>query len=308
MRALVTGAAGFVGTHLLSHLIESGDEVIACFAPGQECKLKVPSLKFDITNYNDCIDAISKSEVDVIYHLAGIAFVPDAENDFAKVLSINVGGTQNIMRAAHLAGRNATVVLASSAEVYGKVASTNIPVSEKHPIRPANNYSLTKAMAEMVVNRYNDLGTVKGVILRPYNHIGASQDKQFVASSFAYQLALISKKKAPAIIKVGNLSPQRDFSDVRDIVRAYRLASMKGSGMFILGRGQPTAIQEILSTLIDISGLTVKIEQDPERTRPAEVPVLYADITKAKSELGWQPKYTLRESLEEVYSYWLSQS
>ena len=301
MRALVTGAAGFVGSHLVKHLLAQGDTVVASVAPGQKCVDSVTLAELDITSYESCLEVISRYEPEIVYHLAGIAFVPEAENDFSKALEVNVGGTHNLVRSAHLLDKKIKFLLASSAEVYGRLHPHEIPVKESQPVRPANNYSLSKCMAELVVGRYANLGTIKQIIMRPFNHIGPGQNLNFVAPSFASQLAKIKLGKMPPVISVGNLTPQRDFSDVRDIVRAYRLAAQSGSGVFNLGLGKPISIQHILDLLIEISEVEVSVKPDPNLIRPAEVPVLYADISRANSELGWYPKYDLRESLKDIF-------
>lgn len=308
MRALVTGASGFVGQHLVHHLLSCGDEVIGAIKPGQSASLPIEQIPLDVTDSKSVLYLVGDVKPDVIYHLAGIAFVPSAEEDFSQALLVNVGGTNNVFRAAHLLDRGIKVIFVSSAEVYGRVTPKDIPVNESVPFRPANNYSLSKRMAELVADRYLNAGQISGVIMRPFNHIGAGQSNQFVASSFAWQLSQIAKGKREAVIKVGNLTPKRDFSDVRDIVSAYRLAAEKGSGVYNLGSGKAFEIQEILDTLIQISGLDVKIEQDPSRMRPSEVPTLYVDNSKAKQELGWTPMYSLKESLQEVYNYWNTES
>lgn len=306
MRAFVTGAGGFVGHHLVAHLLDCGDTVIASTAKGERLRHHVETIELDITNYHLCVDSIAKYSPDVVYHLAGMAFVPQAEDNFSAALNVNVAGTSNMARAAHLCGNKPKFLLASSAEVYGKLSVEQVPVKETTEIRPANNYSLTKAMAEMVVTRYADTGSIVPLIMRPFNHIGAGQNTQFVASSFAWQLSQIKKGKVEPVIRVGNLTPQRDFSDVRDIVKAYRLAAIKGDGIYNLGAGKAVSIQYILDTLIEISGLEVKIEQDSARMRPSEVPVLYGDISKASSELGWHPSINLRDTLSMVYESALS--
>jgi GDP-4-dehydro-6-deoxy-D-mannose reductase len=306
MRALVTGASGFVGAHLIDHLLDRGDEVIAAVAPGTKPKQNVPIFEGNITDYTRTIDIVSQANPDVIYHLAGIAFAPAAENDFLSALSVNVGGTFNVMRGAHLLDKNISVVHISSGEVYGRVSHEHIPVREELPPKPANSYSLTKLMSEQVALRYESGSKVRIITARPFNHTGPGQSDVFVCSSFAKQLALIKLGKAEPIMKVGNLSPQRDFSDVRDIVKAYRLAAEKGTGTYNLGSGKPVAVEVVLHTLREIAGIDVRIELDPSRMRPAEVPVLYADISKANKELGWVPRYSLRDTLHDTYQYWLS--
>ena len=305
MRALVTGACGFVGAHLIRHLLESGDTVLGTIiGPRVETVPGCSYRELDVRNMQHCAEAIGEFRPEAIYHLAGISFVPEAENNFDNTLSINVAGVNNIFRVAHLMQLETTVLLISSAEVYGKVTPDDLPLNEDSPVRPINNYSLSKAFAEMVATRYGAIGKVHPVIARPFNHIGAGQNNRFVASSFAYQLALIAKGKNEAVIEVGNLDARRDFSDVRDISRGYRLAATKGNGIYNFCSGRAVSIQYILDSLVEISGLKVEVRSDPERMRPADVPSIYGDYSRANAELGWIPRYDLRDTLRDVYQYW----
>lgn len=304
MRALVVGACGFVGRHLCRYLESSGDEVIGTVF-SESSGLTCETLSLDITDQIRCAELIRDCKPEVIYNLAGISFVPEAENDFSKTLQVNVGGPHNIFRAAHLLQADVTVVLISSAEVYGKILPNDLPLTEETPCRPANNYSLSKLMSEHVVNRYVQFGAVKGVIMRPFNHIGIGQDERFVVSSFASQLAAIAKGKSKPVIRVGNLEARRDFCDVRDVVRAYRLAAEKREGLYNVSSGRSYRIADLLQWLMNISELEVKIEQDPARMRPSEVPEIRGSYERARTELGWEPEFDIRNTLEEIYRSYL---
>jgi len=316
MRALVTGAGGFVGRHLVCHLAECGDEVLGVDLQNPrnlveglspELQKSVSSITLDISDFEKCSRVISEFKPDIIYHLAGIAFVPEAENNFDRALLVNVGGTNNIIRTCHLLQLGTTIVYISSAEVYGKISQEDLPLSEELQLKPANNYSLSKLMGELVAERYDRFGYVRTVIARPFNHIGPYQNDRFVVSSFAHQLARIAKGKSEPVIRVGNLEARRDFSDVRDIVRAYRLMALKGTGVYNLCSGSPHSIQFVLDTLLEISGLKVEILTDPARMRPAEVPELFGSYARAEKELGWKPEYDIKKTLNDVYDYWLSE-
>lgn len=305
MRALVVGASGFVGQYLVRHLIEEGDEVFATTHAGASLDgLKLTAFPLDITKSGACTDLIHRVQPDVVYHLAAIAFVPEAEADFERTILVNVAGTSNIIRSCHLQGRGITVLLASSAEVYGHVAASELPVRESNEPRPANNYSLSKRMAELVAERYGRGDSLRTVIVRPFNHIGPGQDSRFVASNFAYQLASIALGLTSPIIEVGNLDARRDFSDVRDIVRAYRRLASSGTGVYNLGTGRAVSIQQLLDTLISISGVGVEVRRDPDRMRGPEVFELYASYARAREETGWEPVIPIEQSLRDVYRYW----
>jgi GDP-4-dehydro-6-deoxy-D-mannose reductase len=305
MRALVTGAGGFVGRYLVTHLQTHGDEVLGITLPDSGRDMPCETDCFDILDLEACRRVISSFRPNVIYHLAGIAFVPEAEEDFQKALNINVMGTNNIFRVTHLLDLECKIIFISSAEVYGKITPSQLPITEDTPLAPANNYSLSKAMAELVAKRYSVSGKVSHVTVRPFNHIGPGQDSRFAVSNFARQLAQIKQKRMPPQISVGNLDARRDFTDVRDIVRAYRLAAVKGKGIYNFASGRSISVRSILDLLITVSGLNVEIKQDPSRIRPIEIPELYADITKAKNELGWQPEFEIRDTLQDIYNYWV---
>jgi GDP-4-dehydro-6-deoxy-D-mannose reductase len=261
----------------------------------------------DITAQSEVEAAIKAARPDVVYHLAGISFVPEAEDDFAKVLAVNVGGTSHIAHQCAALDQPVSLVFVSSAEVYGKVTPAQLPITEATPVHPANNYSLSKRMAELVVERYGRSGALRCSIVRPFNHIGPGQDKRFVTASFALQLALIAHGKARPVLRVGNLDARRDFSDVRDIVRGYRLIAGIGGGTYNIGSGASHSVQEVLDSLIKLSGLSVEIERDPTRMRPSEVPEVYGSYRSLNDASGWEPQYSLEQSLKDVYQYWYDQ-
>lgn len=304
MKALVTGAFGFVGGHLVDHLHSSGDSVVGVWIKDKPISPKCEVIEADIRDQDSCRALLSKYKPDVIYHLAGMAFVPDAESNFEEALRTNVFGTSNVIRSAHILELPCTIVFVSSAEVYGKISPSELPITEETPCRPTNNYSLSKLMAEEVVKRYDRAGVVKCVIMRPFNHIGPGQSDKFVASSFAHQLARIAKGEAPPVVEVGNLEAKRDFTDVRDVVRAYRLAAQKGRGTYNLSSGKAVSIKEILDTLIQVSEVRVTVKTDPSRLRGPEVPELFGSYEKAQRELGWKPANSLKDTLRDVFVDW----
>lgn len=303
MKALVLGAAGFAGQHLVEHLRECGDEVYSAGLRQRGVASK-HEIQLDITDAHGVREVVHKLRPQVVYHLAGIAFVPEAESDFSRVLQINVGGTANVTRACHLLNTGISVLFVSSAEVYGVIQPGELPITEDTPLRPANNYSLSKRMAELVVERYARTGSIIGSVVRPFNHIGPGQDSRFVASSFALQLAKIAHGQIAPVLQVGNLEARRDFSDVRDIVRSYRNIALSGGGVFNVGSGRSRAVRELLDILISVSGVAVDVQTDPDRMRGPEVPELYGSYERARSVCGWQPSIPLERSLEDVYRYW----
>jgi GDP-4-dehydro-6-deoxy-D-mannose reductase len=281
------------------HLRECGDEVLVTYGGAGAHYSGAEQL--DVRDGAKTSEIVRRFLPEVVYHLAGVAFVPQAEENFQETLLANVLGTSNLCRQCHLLDRPVKFIFVSSAEVYGAVDPSQVPISETLSPQPQNNYSLSKFMAEQVVLRYQRQGRLKAVIARPFNHIGPGQDSRFVAASFADQLARIAVGRAEPVIKVGNLEARRDFSDVRDIVIAYRLMAERGEGVYNLGSGTPLAVRALLDQLVTASGLTVRVEVEESRYRKTEVLELYADISKAVRELGWQPKIAIQETLKEIY-------
>ncbi len=305
-RAFVTGACGFVGGYLCEYLVGQGVEVLGGVLDAKNSPERpFPVETCDVADETQCLEIFENFSPDVIYHLAGISFVPLAASDFQNTLRINVGGVHSVCRAAAAMDRSVKVVLASSGEVYGKIAPEEIPITEDTPVRPANAYSLSKLMAEEVVEFYDRSGKIEGYIMRPFNHIGPGQNDSFVTASFASQLAQISVGKAEPVIRVGNLEAARDFMDVRDVVRAYHLVLDHPAGVYNLSSGTSVSIQAILDILLDISGLDVRIEQDPDRMRPSEVPEVRGCFDKALLTFGWKPDIDIETSLRDIYASWV---
>jgi GDP-4-dehydro-6-deoxy-D-mannose reductase len=292
MKAFITGASGFVGKHLEAFLVAQGDQV------------KVSDSKdFDIRDFAKIKEALDVAQPDVIYHLAGLAFVPECESNFAHALDINVNGTENVLKAVREIGSKAVTVLISSGDAYGKVNQAKLPSKESDELNPVNNYSLTKVFAEKLGVRAREIFDQKVVIARPFNHIGPGQSTRFVVSSFAQQLSQMKKRQIEPILRVGNLSAKRDLTDVRDIVRGYRLAAEKGQGIYNFCSSKPVTIESVLKILVEISGVEVKIEIDPARLRPTDNPETRGSFEKARKELGWSPEIPLETTLKDCLAF-----
>lgn len=302
MRALVTGACGFVGAYLVRHLLEHNYTVCGTFIHQPPANLAFDAVQLNIRDREQCHQVCGEFKPDVVFHLAGVAFVPEAEDDFESAMRTNSAGTWNVLKAAFDTSKQTRFVYVSSAEVYGKI--DKLPITEETPRHPANAYSLTKSMAEEAVDFFERRYPGSCVIMRPFNHVGPGQNERFVTSNFAQQLAKIAHGLSPATIQVGNLEARRDFSDVEDIVRAYRLGGEKGHGIYNLSSGKAVAISEILKILCDLSGKKIEIIPDPTRMRPAETPEVYGTYAKALAELNWQPQISLHDSLVKIYQWW----
>ena len=306
MRALVTGALGFAGRHLCEYLKSCGDTVLGTRIPGEAIDASIETEPLDVQDSVSCAKLVQDFQPDAVYHLAGIAFVPEAERDFERAVLVNSIGTYNMCKPTSQLSKETGFVLISSAEVYGKFSQEELPLHEGLTPRPANNYSASKLMAEVAITRFSYDSKHRAVSIRAFNHIGPRQNTAFVVASFANQLAQIAKKKSPPVMRVGNLDAKRDFIDVRDIVRGYRVAALKGRGIYNMCSGTAHSIQSILDTLIEISGLAVTIERDPSRMRPADTPEIRGSFAKAHQELGWRPELSIKQSLHDIYHYYLA--
>jgi GDP-4-dehydro-6-deoxy-D-mannose reductase len=295
MRVLVTGAGGFVGRHVLAALEAAGHEGIAAGGPGDRSAYVV-----DVRDAAAVLALVAQTLPDAVVHLAGQAFVPQSVAEPLATLAVNAGGTANVLEAARAA--RIRVVLASSADVYGTQAPERMPLDETAPLRPANPYAASKAAAETYTLTWARVYGLDAIVTRAFNHIGPGQDERFAVASFAAQLARIAAGGPPRMA-VGNLTAQRDFLDVRDVAAAYvaLLANGERGEVYNICSGHPVALREVLRQLITIAHVPVEVRDDPLRLRPSDTPVLYGDATKLRAATGWTPRYTLAQSLRDVY-------
>jgi GDP-4-dehydro-6-deoxy-D-mannose reductase len=292
VKALITGAGGFVGPYLTAHLESEGDEVIGV------------DLDMPITDADAVRERFSKELPDVVYHLAAASHVGDSWNAPVNVVRVNTEGSLNVLLAAVEAGVE-RVVLIGSAEEYGHVTPDRIPITEATPLLPVSPYGASKAAAEMLgsyIMRGRDLPVV---MVRPFNHIGPGQPDRLVAASLAKQVAENERSGSTEIL-AGDLSPRRDLSDVRDVVRAYRLLATRGvpGEAYNVCSGRAVAIRELADILIGLSGTDMKVVLDPERLRPVDVPVLQGDNAKLTRDTGWVPEISLEQTLSDVLDWW----
>jgi GDP-4-dehydro-6-deoxy-D-mannose reductase len=221
-------------------------------------------------------------------------------------LLVNVGGVHAVLGAAAALHKPPHVLVISSGEVYGGSGDNGNPIAEDTSTAPRNDYAVSKIMAEEVALLFARRNNLPVTIARPFNHTGPRQSEAFVVAAFAKQLASIVHGKQPSIIKVGNLGARRDFSDVRDVVRAYHLLLAKGAtGTFNVASGSVVSIEDILRYLIEVTGVSVTIQPDPKRMRSAEVPLIVGSAEKLKEKTGWMPKFTLKETLADTLGWWV---
>ena len=295
MRALVTGATGFVGPYLIDHLQGAGDDVVGT------------DLEADVTDPSGLRASIAHAKPEVIFHLAALSHVGTSWTAPAEVFRVNTEGTLNVLLAALDAGVE-RVVIVGSAEQYGKVRPDQMPITEESPQRPITAYGASKAAAEMAASHMVWGRGLPVVCVRAFNHLGPGQSDALVTSSIAKQIAL-NERTDSDLVRTGDLTPRRDFTDVRDVVRAYRLLAEKGEKgeAYNVCSGRAVSIHEVADHLLSLASRPMALELDAERLRPVEVPVHWGDNTKLRTVTGWQPSISLEQSLADVLAWWRDQ-
>ncbi len=312
MRALITGCGGFVGGHLAEHLqAHGGDEVriwgtlFSASEAGRSRLERVETRVVDLRDPAAVDDVFSEARPDVIFHLAAQSFVPEAWRAPWATIETNVRMQFNILETMAKrvrAGESARLVVASTNEVYGGPPPDQLPTDENAPLAPANAYATSKAAQDLLAGQYYRSHGVDVVRVRPFTHIGPGQDDRFVAASFARQVAEIEAGRREPVVRVGYLDAERDFSDVRDIVRGYRLAAAHGRGgtVYNLGAGRSHAVREILDHFLARSRVAVTVLPDPDRMRPSDVPRTLCDARRAREALGWTPEIPFEQTLDDI--------
>jgi GDP-4-dehydro-6-deoxy-D-mannose reductase len=302
MRILITGAAGFVGRHAVAHLANAGHEVIAASLEGHAID-GAELLRLDIRDGHVVKRALERAQPRAILHLAAIAFVPAVQRDPRLGFETNVLGTVNLLEACREVGLDLRFVLASSAEIYGKV-DTAERIRETEPPRPATLYGATKAAAELVVRGFAQ-EALDALVLRPFNHVGPGQDPAYVIASFARQVATL-EREGGGTLRHGNLDAIRDFLDVRDVVRAYAAALTAPRGALERGEaynvcsGRGVAIRDVVAALASRARCKVRTELDPERIRGIDVPRFVGDPTRFADATGFTPQIPLEQTLADM--------
>ncbi len=302
MRVLVTGGNGFAGRHLVSILRERGDDVIAA---GRSHDGAGVDVELDLADAQNLQSTLASVRPRVIYHLAAVAFVPDATHDPMGTYETNIMGTARLFEAVREVYSDSApprCLFASSAEVYGTRAPDEYPLREALAPRPATPYAAGKLSGEAIALASFRTFGIPTIVTRGFNHIGPGQDERFAIPSFAKGLAEISNGAEP-VLSVGNLSSKRDFLDVRDVVSAYVALADDGLNgeIYNVCSGRPVSMSEILRQLITVAHVAVEVREDSDLMRPSDNPLSYGDNTKLRAVTGWKPKYTLAQSLHDVY-------
>ena len=294
MRSLITGGRGFVGTWLAEHLRGCGDDVVQI---DQEVEITDPAA---------LLAAVQAAAPDAIFHLAAMTHVGQSWDEPLRVLKVNVLGTGALLAAARQCGTDPKILVTSSAEVYGAVSDpSRLPLTEQSPTAPLTPYAASKLAAEALCAQAW-LGHGQHVVtVRPFNHIGPGQSPNFAVAALSKRIVDAERARA-AEIPVGNLSARRDFTDVRDVVRSYRMLIESGAPgeVYNVCSGRDVAIQEIADRLLAQAGSTVRLVPDTSLMRPVEVPVLRGDPARLTEATGWVPELTLDQTLADVLAHW----
>ncbi len=310
MKALVVGGGGFVGPYLVRHLKdELGYEVTVTKTEKETLAMDGAVVKnLDILDKNQISELLNEEKPDYLFHLAAQSSVAYSWKNPTLTVDVNIKGCVNLLEAVKDADEKPRVLLIGSGEEYGHIKKDECPIIEDNVLRPGNIYAATKSCQNMLGKIYSDAYGLDIMMVRAFNHIGPNQTPVFVVADFCKQVADIEKGKQEPVIYVGNLSAKRDFTDVRDVVKAYAilLKGGKRGETYNVGRGHAVAIEDILKEIVSMSDKDIEVKVDEKKLRPVDVPIIEPDIEKIKKEVGWEPVIELRQTLEETLEYWRS--
>lgn len=313
-RVLITGITGFAGSYLTEHLLSTKKYSVSGTYLLEESLKNVNLIrrnlnlvKADLSNEKTVFDVVKKVSPQIIFHLAALSSPADSFNNPTQTLTNNISLQINLMEAVRKNNLLDTkILIVSSADIYGLVKKEDLPIDEETQLMPTNPYSVSKIAQDFLGLTYFLSYKLKIVRVRPFNHIGPRQSPQFVVSSFAKQIAEIEKGKRKPALYVGNLDAKRDFTNVKDIVRAYALAIEKGveGEVYNIGSGTSYKISDILNKLISMSSRKIKIQKEKSLFRPSDNPELMCDADKFKKLTGWKPETSIDTTLKDILDYW----
>lgn len=309
-KGLVIGAAGFVGSYLIREMRESGMEAHATKLPHESLEnIDAAVYDLDIMDKDAVTALLFEIRPDYVFHLAAQSSVGLAWKKPGLTVDVNIKGSVNVMDAVRELFYKPRVLLIGSGEEYGHIEPGETPIRETNLLRPGNIYAATKACQNMIGNIYSKAYDMELMMVRAFNHIGPGQASMFVVSDFCRQVAEIELGMRDPVMKVGNLAAKRDFTDVRDVVKAYvKLIVLGEAGeTYNVGSGRARAIQDILDLIVSKSQVQIRVEIDPNKLRPVDVPIIEADITKINGLTGWKPEIPLEQTIQETLDYWRSE-
>lgn len=311
MHILITGATGFVGTHLRRHLLLTTPWTIVGTAypdtpPAPLDAGREQLLALDLRDVEATRAVLEAHRPDGIIHLAAQSHIPTAYQDPWATLENNVRGQVNLLEGCRALELSPRILIIGSGEEYGRAEASALPLIEDHPLRPENPYSVSKVAQDVLGYQYYISYGLPIVRMRPFNHVGPGQSARFVLPAFASQVAAIEAGQQEPVLRVGNLEAARDFTDVRDVVRAYHLALLQGTPgeVYNVASGTPRTIQSIVDLLLHIARVPIQIEIDPARYRPADVPVLYGSSARLHRDTGWETCLPFAQTVADVLFEW----
>jgi GDP-4-dehydro-6-deoxy-D-mannose reductase len=313
-RVLITGITGFAGSHLADHVLAEhpGVEVLGTYRWRsrrdniEHLEGKIRLLECDLGDMTALRSTLAAARPDAIFHLAAQSFVPTSWSSPAETFHVNVTGQIHLFEAIRSLGIDPVVQIACSSEEYGLVHKDETPIREDNPLRPLSPYAVSKVAQDFLAYQYFRSYGLRAIRTRGFNHEGPRRGEVFVMSNFAKQIAAIEAGEQVPVIRVGNLDSVRDFTDVRDMVRAYWLAAERGEPgeVYNIASGRGITIREMLDRLLAMARVEVAVETDPARLRPSDVEVLLGDSSKFRAATGWAPRIPLEQTLADSLDYW----
>jgi GDP-4-dehydro-6-deoxy-D-mannose reductase len=314
MKALITGVTGFAGSHLAEMLAGEHPEVKLFGTYRWRSRMdnidhlrgKIELLETDLRDPTSVTRALESSRPDVIFHLAAQSFVPSSWTAPSETLTTNIASQTNLFEAIRSLGLDPVVQIACSSEQYGLVHPEETPIKETNPLRPLSPYAVSKVAQDFLAYQYFQSYGLKAIRTRGFNHTGPRRGQVFVTSNFCSQVAAIELGLQEPVIRVGNLDAIRDFTDVRDMVRAYWLAvnHAKPGEVYNIASGKGIHIHEMLDQLLALASVKVEVEVDPARLRPSDVEILIGDSSKFRADTGWEPRIPFEQTLRDLLDYW----
>jgi GDP-4-dehydro-6-deoxy-D-mannose reductase len=308
---LVTGASGFVGTHLCRELHQRGETAVWGVTRRKRADLhdSHPGVQWLEGSYTDRAfwrKTIQDVRPQAIYHLAGQAQVTKSWEDPVETMTANVLAQTHMMEALREFPERPTILVIGSSEEYGLVSASELPVREETPFRPLSPYAVSKVAQDLMAFEYFRSYGFRVIRTRSFNHTGPGRPDSYAISNFSKQIALIESGQSEPVIRVGNLKAQRDYIDVRDMVKAYSLAVEKGESgeAYNICSGKPRAMEDVLQELLKLSSVKIGIQEDPARLRPADLPVIYGDASKFVRHTGWRPEISFPQMLGDLLKDW----
>jgi GDP-4-dehydro-6-deoxy-D-mannose reductase len=313
-RVLITGITGMAGSHLADYILSNHSEMEVYGArrwrsPGNNVSHiedQITLIDCDLTDPSGCIELLEKVKPAYIFHLAAQSFVPDSWKNPQATISDNIMMQLNLFEAIRHLHLDPVVQVALRSEEYGRVYPHELPITERNALRPLSPYAVSKVGQDMLAYQYFDSHKLRVIRTRAFNHEGPRRGEVFVTSNFAKQVAEIEAGLAPPVLRVGNLSAKRDWSHVKDVVRAYWLSvhHCKPGEDYVIASGTARSIQEMVDFLLSQTKVKIQVETDPSRMRASDVKVVEGDPRKFKAATGWAPEFTFEDMILDILNYW----